>query len=125
MKSEWSEDNPTRNHCYVVSEMVYHYLSPKYTKPYILDSIEGENAVHWFLLYPDYSIVDLTCDQFPNYSLVDYTKGRRCGFIPSSNNGGISERAVTLWELYNLEIGNQSFTKLPQKNLGKYLEFWK
>jgi hypothetical protein len=56
---------------------------------------------------------------------VDYTKGRRCGFLTSSNNGGISERAVTLWELYNLEIGNQSFTKLPQKNLGKYLEFWK
>jgi hypothetical protein len=105
--------------------MVYHYSAPTYTKSYILDSIEGETANHWYLLYPDYSIVDLTCDQFPNYSLVDYSKGRRCNFLTSSNNGGVSERAVTLWELYNLEIGNQSFTKLPQKNLGKYLEFWK
>ena len=26
MKDNWSEDNPTKNYCYVIAEFVYYYL---------------------------------------------------------------------------------------------------
>ena len=39
MRDAWSEDNPTKNYCYVVSEMVFYYLAPPGSKPYKLPNI--------------------------------------------------------------------------------------
>ena len=42
MKDNWSEDNPTKNYCYVIAEFVYYYLSPKGSKPFKLPGIPGD-----------------------------------------------------------------------------------
>ena len=59
MKDNWSEDNPTKNYCYVIAEFVYYYLSPKGSKPFKLPGIPGDDGLHRFIMWPDNKIVDL------------------------------------------------------------------
>lgn len=96
-KKEWSIDNPTKNYCYVVSEMVYNYFKTEGAIPMIV-KVDGYDITHRYLLYPNNQIVDLTAEQFPDYEKVDYSKGKKCNFLPTPN--GISLRAQKLYELY-------------------------
>jgi hypothetical protein len=65
---EWTPERPTTGYCYVVAEVVYHYLAPKGSRPYMIRMENDET--HWFVKVPSGSIIDLTADQFdepPNY----------------------------------------------------------
>lgn len=65
----WSEALPVWCTCYFVSEFAYFYLAPKGTTPYSC-KVPGDPGTHRFLMWPDGLIVDLTCEQFPDYELV-------------------------------------------------------
>ncbi|MFM7855682.1 MAG: hypothetical protein ACKO96_28070, partial [Flammeovirgaceae bacterium] len=97
--------NPTRNFCYVVSEFVYHYIAPRGSKPYGL-RIEGDASLHRFVKWPDGTIVDLTCDQFPDYSLVRYENAKITPFMPVSGKSQPSKRAKHLAQLMGFERTN-------------------
>jgi hypothetical protein len=98
MKEEYDVNNPTRNFCYVVSEFVYYYIAPEGSKPYGL-RIEGDDSLHRFVKWPDGRIVDLTCDQFDDYSKIIYSNARVCYFLPVSGKWQPSKRARHLAEL--------------------------
>jgi hypothetical protein len=98
MKEEYDVNNPTRNFCYVVSEFVYYYIAPQGSKPYGL-RIEGDESLHRFVKWPNRNIVDLTCDQFDDYSKVIYENARVCYFLPVSGKWQPSKRARHLAEL--------------------------
>ena len=103
MKDAWSEDNPTKNYCYVIAEFVYYYLAPKGTIPYKLPNIPGDDGLHRFLKWPDGTIVDLAVDQFPNYEDVNYEEGKVCYFMQTAVKGP-SKRARLLAELCNVKL---------------------
>lgn len=91
-RTEWSPENPTRNFCYVVSEFVYYYIAPLGSKAYGL-VIPGDAGLHRFVKWPDQTIVDLTCDQFSDYSVVDYSQAVVRPFLPVSGKAQPSRRA--------------------------------
>lgn len=97
MREEWTEDNPTRNYCYVVSEMVKFYYLPNST-PYILKDIPGEISNHRYLMCED-KVIDLTQDQYDDISKLDYSKGKGQSFMFTKT--GISSRAKILKEIYD------------------------
>lgn len=97
-RKEWSADNPTRNFCYVVSEFVYYYLAPLGSKAYGL-VVPGDAGLHRFVKWPDQTIVDLTCDQFPDYGLLDYSRAVVRPFLPVQGKAQPSRRARHLGEL--------------------------
>ncbi len=99
-RTSWSPDNPTAGYCYVVSEMVMHYLAPNGTKSYALDTPAGK---HWFLKYPGEKVIDLTADQ--TNECLDYENAKQQIFIPVKN--GVSKRAVILAEKLGLEKQNK------------------
>jgi hypothetical protein len=86
MKAQWSENNPTRNYCYVVSEFVYWYVAPMGVVPYAV-AIPGDPGPHRYLRWPAGEIVDLTCDQFADYNVVDYSKGKPKYFMQTGVKG--------------------------------------
>jgi hypothetical protein len=85
-RKEWSKERPTTGYCYVVSEVIYHYLAPKGSRPFV---IKNENYNHWFIRDPDGSPIDQTADQFDEP--VDYTLGKPHNFRtkPISNRGRV------------------------------------
>jgi len=101
MKASWCWENPTRNYCYVVSEMIYFYLSPLGTQPMSLE-VSGDPGLHRFLIYPNGDIIDATCDQFPDTIQLDYTKAKKRGFMQTGGKGP-SKRARMLSELMELK----------------------
>ena len=77
LKKDWHENNPTRNYCYVVTELVYQYLvKDKDASVYCLN-VEGDDYKHWYIKLNDGSIVDLTAEQFEVYGKIDYSKGKK------------------------------------------------
>jgi hypothetical protein len=68
---EWSDDNPTRNYCYVVSEWLHRYYAPKGSLTFKVE-IPGDEEWHRFNIWPDGAIVDLTCSQFSSKIVVPY-----------------------------------------------------
>lgn len=72
--------NPLAGHCYVASEVVYHfYLEDPKTlyKPFF---IKHEGEPHWFLKdLLTGNVVDLTASQFK--TAVPYEKAKRKGFL--------------------------------------------
>lgn len=80
---KWSEDRPTTNYCYVVTEMVATYLAPEGSTTYKL-RVDGYDTWHRFNRWPDGTVVDLTACQFDDHSLVDYSKAGRAGFMTPS-----------------------------------------
>jgi hypothetical protein len=86
MRDAWTASNPTRNTCYVVSEMVFFFCAPEGTTPMALE-VPGDQNKHRFLRYPDGSNVDLACDQFERYELLDYTKAKRSPFMQTGCTG--------------------------------------
>ncbi len=111
MRDAWSEENPTKNYCYVVSEMVFYFLAPPGSKPYKLAGIPGDDGLHRFIRWPDGTIVDLTVDQFPNYEDVDYEKGKVCYFMTNQYNKFASKRAVKLAKLCGLKMPENKESK--------------
>tara|TARA_B100000287_G_scaffold42296_1_gene38310 strand:- start:514 stop:915 length:402 start_codon:yes stop_codon:yes gene_type:complete len=98
MRDEWSEDNPTRNYCYMVSEFIYKYIAPKGVKHLML-KVKGEDATHHFLKWVDGTIVDLTAEQFG--IKLDYSKARGCSFLPTK--AGAAKNTRRFAELMGFE----------------------
>ena len=116
MRDAWSEDNPTKNYCYVIAEFVYYYLSPRGSKPYKLPGIPGDDGLHRFIMWPDYSIVDLAFHQFPNFEDVDYTKAKKCYFMTChKDNKGPSKRAKLLGDLMGVSLSEDRAKKVNTK----------
>ena len=97
LKEQWSEKNPTRNYCYVVSEFLFWYVAPDGSVAYSV-AVEGDDAVHVFMRWPDETLVDLTCDQFSDMDDIHYKAEKRKTFM-QSGGAGPSKRARILAEL--------------------------
>ena len=96
MKDEWESKNSTRNYCYMVSEFIYKYVAPNGVKHLSL-KIDGEDATHHFLKWNDGTIVDLTVEQFDDFSKVDYSKAYGSNFIYTPL--GVSKKTKRFAEL--------------------------
>jgi len=88
MKEEWSEDNPTKNYCYNVSEYIYKVVGKGKDIKHLSVKVEGEDVPHHFIKWDDGTIIDLTAEQFDDYSKIDYSKSYLSGFVGK----GISKR---------------------------------
>ncbi len=93
-KDQWTPERPTTGYCYVVAEVVYHYLAPKGSRPYVMKT--SENETHWFIKDREGRVIDLTADQFDEP--VDYTKGKPQNF----QTRDISKRGKMLAQLLRL-----------------------
>ena len=96
-KDQWSEDNPTKNYCYVIAEFVWFYVAPAGSKPYSV-RVPGDDGLHRFVRWPDGTIIDLAVEQFDNYEEVDYSK-QKVRYPLQSGCVGPSKRARLLAEL--------------------------
>jgi hypothetical protein len=94
-KDEWTPDRPTTGYCYVVAEVVYHYLAPKRSRPYIIKT--GVNETHWFIRDPTGKVIDLTADQFDEP--IDYDKAKPANFLTKQ----LSSRGKILASLLGLD----------------------
>ena len=95
-RDQWTPERPTTGYCYPVAEVVYHYLAPKGSKPYVMET--GPNEKHWFIKGPDGNIIDPTADQFDEDERVDYEAGKPQNLRTSQ----ISKRGKMLAELLGL-----------------------
>jgi uncharacterized protein (DUF362 family) len=93
-KNTWSPERPTTGYCYVVAEVVYHYIAPNGSKPYVINF--GNGYTHWFVKDNNEKIIDLTADQFDQP--LDYSKAKPQNFMTHT----ISKRGRILAELLNL-----------------------
>lgn len=90
--SKWTKDRPTTGYCYLISEILYHYIY-LYSKPRVL-KING--GTHWFLVDGG-EVIDWTGDQFD--LVIPYSDARACGFFKGSvetKRGMISKKAYLL-----------------------------
>jgi len=94
LREQWSEYNPTRNYCYVIAEFVYNYIAPIIGSTSWILKIPGDIQKHWFIKWPDGTIVDLAAAQFDHE--IDYSAAKRQGFMFTP-----SKRAVLLNKEYN------------------------
>jgi len=93
-RDRWTPDRPTTGYCYVVTEVLYHFLAPDGYRPHVMKT--GGDDTHWFLKGHDGEVIDLTDDQF-DYEL-DYSQGKPQSFRTRE----ISERGQVLAELIGL-----------------------
>ena len=111
MKDIWTPENPTQNYCYVVAEFVYWYVAPYDSTAWAL-TVPSYNTLHRFVKWPDGTIVDLSCEQFYDWSEIDYSKAKRRMFLQTGCKGP-SKRARLLAELMGYsEIVDKSPPKL-------------
>lgn len=75
-RDRWTPERPTTGYCYIVAEVVYHYLAPMGSKPHVVKMNEDEK--HWYIVLPDGKVVDLTSNQYDG--AVPYDKGRPHAF---------------------------------------------
>ena len=61
-RDDWTNERPTTGYCYIVVEVVYHYLAPKGSRSYVMKT--GDRETHWFIKDPQGDVIDLTADQF-------------------------------------------------------------
>ncbi|MEW6525459.1 MAG: hypothetical protein AB1444_02170 [Spirochaetota bacterium] len=94
-RDKWTQERPTTGYCYVVAEVVYHYMAPKGSRPYVMKT--GENETHWFIKDPEGRIIDLTADQFDEP--IDYAIGKPRNFLTKK----ISKRGKMLANLLGLK----------------------
>lgn len=77
-RGDWSIDNPTNGYCYVVSEVILHYLAPEGSKSKVVKlSPEG---THWWIEAKDGTILDGTSEQFKGQK-IPYHQGRNNAFL--------------------------------------------
>lgn len=105
MRREYDESNPTRNYCYVVAEWVKYFVfdpKEKTVTAWKLE-VEGYDTFHNFIRvgqpYGKIEIIDLSAEQFPDYSKVDYDKATRTTFMMAP-----SKRARLLDQYYREEV---------------------
>ena len=95
-RKEWSKDNPTYGYCYIVSEVLYHYVYENVV-PCVINYGEGIGT-HWFVKDRDTGkVFDFTEKQF-NFS-VEHEVGLPKGFMKGkykTNKGYISQRGYQL-----------------------------
>ncbi len=102
MKEIWTPENPTQNYCYVVAEFVYWYIAPYDSTAWALH-VPSYDTLHRFVKWPDGTIVDLSCEQFMDWSEIDYTKAKRRMFLQTGCTGP-SKRARVLAELMGYDF---------------------
>lgn len=73
---EWSDGNPTRYFDYVVTEWLVHFRAPLGTFAFRLD-VPGQDAKHYFVRWPDSTLIDLTAEQFADWKVVDYATAKK------------------------------------------------
>lgn len=71
-KNDLTPERPTTGYCYIVAEVVYHYLAPRGYSPHVMKT--GDNETLWFLKNASGDIKDLTSGQFG--VPPDYSKGK-------------------------------------------------
>lgn len=94
-KDRWTPEQPTTGYCYVVAEVLYHYLAPEGYRPYVMKT--GGNDTHWFLKGQDGKVIDLTDDQFDER--LNYSEGKPQNFMTAE----ISKRGAILADLLGLK----------------------
>lgn len=121
-RKRWSSDNPTYGYCYLVSELLYHYVYPN-SVSYTIDLSSVGEDTHWFIKNKG-RIIDYTGIQFnyitpykydnarffdfenDDYTFkVPYPKAKRTAFFDGkykTSRGLISERSVQLGEKFGL-----------------------
>ncbi len=114
MRDIWTPENPTQNYCYVVAEFVYWFVAPYDSTPFAL-RVPSYDTWHRFVKWPDGTIVDLSCEQFYDWSEIDYTKAKVMFFLQTGCRGP-SRRARILAELMKYD---EIVDKNPP-NLEKY-----
>jgi hypothetical protein len=84
-------DHPTKGHCYVATEALYHVWGrQRGYRPMVLRT--GRNKTHWYLRHPESGkIADPTAEQFQRP--VAYERGRWCGFLTGNKP---SRRCLTV-----------------------------
>lgn len=95
-QKNWSKENPTYGYCYIVSEVLHHYVYPNVV-PCVIN-YGGDIGTHWFVKNRDTGeIFDFTQQQFP-FS-VQHQDGQPKGFMKGkhkTNKGFISKRGYQL-----------------------------
>lgn len=94
---KWSEDNPTLNYCYVISEWVHRYFAPDGSQSFRVE-VPGDPYGHRFNVWPDGSIVDLGAEQFGEQE-IPYHEARPFTFMKSGGSQP-SWRAQMLQHVY-------------------------
>lgn len=77
-RGDWLKDNPTNGYCYVVSEVIYHYLAPEGSNPKVVKL--SPEKTHWWIEAKDGTILDGTSEQFKN-GKIPYHQGRNNSFL--------------------------------------------
>lgn len=93
-KDRWTPERPTTGYCYVVTEVIYHFLVPEGYRPRVMKT--GGNDTHWFLEGQDGKVIDLTDDQFDER--LNYSAGKPQNFMTTE----ISRRGAILADLLGL-----------------------
>ena len=91
-RDRWTPERPTTGYCYVVTDVIFHYLAPEGSKPYV---VRMNGDTHYYLKLPNGEIVDDTSDQYDEP--VPYEKGKPYPFPKK-----ISPRGKKLAELLGL-----------------------
>lgn len=98
----WSSANPTRYFDYVVTEWLVHFRAPVGSFAFRVP-VPGQDAKHYFVRWPDGTIVDLTAEQFDKWELVDYAEARKAS-LPNA----LTHRAKVLDALMFAQSALQS-----------------
>jgi len=93
-RSHWTPDRPTTGYCYIVSEIIHHFLLNGQSKPHLIRLESG--GTHWFLKLPIGQIVDWTADQFDRP--IPYGRAKPAGFLTKTP----SKRSLVLASLLGL-----------------------
>jgi hypothetical protein len=93
-RDEWSEQNPTRYNCYLVTEFIHYFILPK-SKPMGLKTAFDKND-HKFLELDNGQIIDLTAEQFGDWGYLDYSKRKYSPLQRGKWTIGASKKAIKL-----------------------------
>lgn len=95
-KHEWEQDSPTNGYCYIVAEVVYHYVVANGT-PICISFEDG--TTHWYVRDNENGqLVDFTRQQF-GAERIPYERGVGKGFMKGgvqTPKGFISKRGYAL-----------------------------
>jgi hypothetical protein len=100
---EQNKTNPTFGHCYIASEVLFHFLNSNTPGRYFPSIGKDENGInHWWLVdRVNGKIIDLTADQyFSQGKLPPYKHGKKCSFLTKTP----SKRARIVIERIKLKL---------------------
>jgi hypothetical protein len=118
---DWSENNPTRNYCYVITEWVHRYHAPEGSTTWRVD-MRHESYTHRFNAFPNgqlRTLVDLAAEQFPPGIVIPYSLARPFTLLQMGGRQP-SRRAQLLQHLY-LGESPESFEYTKDKAVGLWL----